>query len=190
MDGDDVMRLRAADTFIMLGDISLETGTTLHTYPTLHLNLNLIECATAEKFECAITDYTTGLELNIQLFPLSSRQLAEAHYKPGITLDLTAGILADAIHHAQCVLESVEAYLYELRAGRAGTLAPLPEPPASASVTDDGKAKAKANRKLALVPDEQVLNWNKTQIEAEIGELKQDLALRACTPLSTYALTY
>ena len=52
------------------------------------------------------------------------------------------------------------------------------------------KAKAKANRKLALVPDEQVLNWNKTQIEAEIGELKQDLALRACTPLSTYALTY
>ena len=84
MDGDDVMRLRAADMFIMLGDISLETGTTLHTYPTLHLNLNLIECATAEKFECAITDYTTGLELNIQLFPLSSRQLAEAHYKPGI----------------------------------------------------------------------------------------------------------
>ena len=52
------------------------------------------------------------------------------------------------------------------------------------------KAKAKANRKLALVPDEQVLNWNKTQIEAEIGELKQDLALRTCTPLSTYALTY
>ena len=26
MDGDDEMRLKAADTFIMLGDISLETG--------------------------------------------------------------------------------------------------------------------------------------------------------------------
>ena len=52
------------------------------------------------------------------------------------------------------------------------------------------KAKAKANRKPALVPDKQVLNWNKTQIEAEIGELRQDLALKACTLLSTYALTY
>ena len=27
MDGNDVMRLRAADTYIMPGDISLETGT-------------------------------------------------------------------------------------------------------------------------------------------------------------------
>lgn len=29
MDGDDEMRLKAADTFIMLGDISLETGATI-----------------------------------------------------------------------------------------------------------------------------------------------------------------
>ena len=28
-----MMQLREADTFIMLGDISLETGTSLHTYP-------------------------------------------------------------------------------------------------------------------------------------------------------------
>ena len=34
MDGDDVMRLRAADTFIMLGDISLETGTSVLRNPT------------------------------------------------------------------------------------------------------------------------------------------------------------
>ena len=46
---------------------------------------------------------------------------------------------------------------------------------------------------LALVPDKLVQNWSKTQIEAEIeelGELKQDLALKARTALSTYALTY
>ena len=49
-------------------------------------------------------DYTAGLELKTQLFPLSYRQLAEAHYKLGIALDLTTGRLADAIHHAQCVL--------------------------------------------------------------------------------------
>ena len=34
MDGDDTMRLRAADTFIMLGDISLETGKSVLRIPT------------------------------------------------------------------------------------------------------------------------------------------------------------
>jgi HAT1-interacting factor 1 len=38
MDGDDLMRLRAADTFIMLGDVSLETGTS----PTLPLTFTAI----------------------------------------------------------------------------------------------------------------------------------------------------
>ncbi|KAN0129345.1 hypothetical protein V8E53_012829 [Lactarius tabidus] len=157
MDGDDLMRLRAADTFIMLGDISLET----------------------EKFEQATTDYSAGLELKTQLLPLSSRQLAEVHYKLSIALDLTAGRLADAIHHAQRALESIEARLDELRAGLAGTLAPIPEPSA-ASTDSDAKGKGKSKQD-ALAPDELVQNWSKTQIEAEIkelGELKQDLALK------------
>ena len=72
--------------------------------------------------------------------------------------------------------------LDELRAGLSGTLAPLPEPStsASASATNDAKGKGK-HGVLALVTDEQVQNWSKTQIEVEIGELKQDLALKACT---------
>ena len=145
----------------------------------------------AEKFEQAITDYTAGLELKSQLLPLSSRQLAEAHYKLSIALDLTAGRLADAIHHAQRALESIEARLDELRAGLAGTLAPLPEPSASADGDAKGKGKGKQGA-LVLAPDEQVQNWSKTQIEAEIeelGELKQDLALKARTPFFTYAFT-
>ena len=40
MDGDDVMRLRAADTFIMLGDISLETGNVL----PIRIIRNLMYC--------------------------------------------------------------------------------------------------------------------------------------------------
>ncbi|KAH9006707.1 hypothetical protein EDB83DRAFT_2462851 [Lactarius deliciosus] len=155
MDGDDAVRLKVADTFIMLGDISLET----------------------EKFEQAITDYSAGLALKTELLPLSSRQLAEAHYKLSIALDLTAGRLADAIHHAQRALESIEARLDELRAGLAGTLAPLPEPTPE---DDDAKGKGKG-KQGALAPDELVQNWSKTQIEAEVkelGELKQDLALK------------
>ena len=179
MDGDDGMRLRAADTFIMLGDISLETGA-----PPSKIPLQRIFCAkytVAEKFEQAITDYSAGLALKTDLLPLSSRQLAEAHYKLSIALDLTAGRLADAIHHAQRALESIEARLDELRAGLAGTLSPPPPPP-----TDSPDAKGKGKGKPALLaPDELVQNWSKAQIEAEIkelSELKQDLALKVRSP--------
>ena len=111
---------------------------------------------------------------------MSSRQLAEAHYKLSIALDLTAGRLADAIHHAQRALESIEARLDELRAGLAGTLAPIPEPTPNDDA-DNAKGKGKG-KQCALAPDEQVQNWSKAQIEAEmkeLGELKQDLALKA-----------
>ncbi len=130
----------------------------------------------SEKFDQAITDYGSGLALKTDLLPLSSRQLAEAHYKLSIALDLTAGRLADAIHHAQRALESIEARLVELRAGLAGTLPPLPEPSDA-----NGKGKGK---QVMLAREELVQNRSKTQIEAEIkelGELKQDLALKVCS---------
>jgi HAT1-interacting factor 1 len=153
MDGNDEMRLKVADTFIMLGDISLET----------------------EKFDQAITDYSSGIALKTELLPLSSRQLAEGHYKLSIALDLTAGRLADAILHAQRALESIEARLVELHAGLAGTLPPLPEPSDT-----NGKGKGKG-KQVTLAQEELVQNRSKAQIEAEIkelGELKQDLALK------------
>ena len=94
-----------------------------------------------------------------------------------IALDLTAGRLADAIYHAQRALDSIEARLVELQAGLAGTLPPLPEP---SNAKGKGKGRGKG-RQAALAPDELVQNQSKAQIEAEIkelGELKQDLALK------------
>ena len=120
--------------------------------------------------------------MKTELLPLSSRQLAEAHYKLSIALDLTAGRLADAIHHAQRALESIEARLVELQAGLAGTLPPLPEP----SDNTNGKGKGKG-KQVVLAQEELVQNWSKAQIEAEIKELvelKQDLALKVCDSLS------
>ena len=131
-----------------------------------------------EKFDQAITDYSSGIALKTDLLPLSSRQLAEAHYKLSIALDLTAGRLADAIHHAQRALESIEARLVDLQAGLAGTLPPLPEPSET-----NGKGKGKG-KEVALAQEELVQNRSKAQIEAEIkelGELKQDLALKVCS---------
>lgn len=114
--------------------------------------------------------------MKTELLPLSSRQLAEAHYKLSIALDLTAGRLADAIHHAQRAHESIEVRLVELQGGLAGTLPPLPEPSET-----DGKGKGK---QVTLAQEELVQNRSKAQIEAEIkelGELKQDLALKVCS---------
>ncbi|KAI0060735.1 hypothetical protein BV25DRAFT_1917559 [Artomyces pyxidatus] len=150
-DEDDEVRLKLADTYIALGDVSLET----------------------EKFDQAITDYSASISLKSELLPLSSRQIAEAHYKLSMVLDLTSGRLGDAIVHAQRALESVEARLAELKAGLDGTLQPLPE------VKPDVKGKGKASARL--VRDDQVQNMSKAQIEAEakeLRELRNDLALK------------
>jgi len=106
--------------------------------------------------------------------PLSSRQIAEAHYKLSMVLDLTSGRLGDAIVHAQKALESVEARLVELKAGLDGTMKPVEEDKTDAK----GKGKASGSR---LVRDGLVQNMSEAQIAAEakeLGELKEDLALK------------
>ena len=128
-------------------------------------------CFLAEKFDQAITDYEVGLELKIDLLPTSSRQIAEAHYKLSMVLDLTSGRLSDAIIHVQKALESVESRLAELRDGLAGQLPPLPP--------QDIKGKSKSSSRLAR--DDCVQNMSKTQMESEIkelGGLRDDLALK------------
>ncbi|KAF9480542.1 hypothetical protein BDN70DRAFT_877537 [Pholiota conissans] len=149
---DDEVKLKLADTYIALGDVSLET----------------------EKFDQAISDFEAGLKLKIGLLPVSSRQIAEAHYKLSMVLDLTSGRLSDAITHAEKALESVETRLAELRTGLAGQLPPLPE------VADDPKGKGKSDT-ARLVRDDYVQNMSKVQIENEVKELsglRDDLALK------------
>ena len=122
-------------------------------------------------------DYEVGLELKIGLLPISSRHIAEAHYKLSIVLDLTSGRLSDAITHVQKALESVESRLAELRDGLAGQLPPLPAPQTGNDTTTKGKSKSSGR----LVRDDYVQNMSKTQIESEIKELhglRDDLALK------------
>ncbi|KAG6896532.1 hypothetical protein C0992_007666 [Termitomyces sp. T32_za158] len=149
---DDEVKLKLADTYIALGDVSLET----------------------EKFDQAITDYQAGLDLKIHLLPVTSRQIAEAHYKLSMVLDLTPGRLSDAIAQAEKALESVESRLAELRDGLSGQLPALPEEKPSTK----GKGKSTGSQ---LVRDELVQNMSKLQIEAEFKELsglREDLALK------------
>lgn len=152
-DEDDETKLKLADTYIALGDISLET----------------------EKFDQAITDFTAGLKLKEELLPFSSRHVAEAHYKLSMVLDLTPGRLSDAITHAQKALDSVETRIALLRDGLAGQL-PNCSPK---SQQEDVKGKGKAAPKLAR--DGLPQDMSKPQMESELKELlglKEDLALK------------
>ena len=132
-----------------------------------------------EKFDLAIPDYEAALALKAELLPLSSRQLAEAHYKLSIVLDLTSGRLSQAIEHAEKALDSVEARLAEMRNAQSGQVRPIPD---SVKPVSKGKGKAKATPKI-LAPDELVQNMTKSQIEAEMKDLeglREDLALKVC----------
>ncbi|KAK0489085.1 hypothetical protein IW261DRAFT_394003 [Armillaria novae-zelandiae] len=148
--GDEQVGLKLADTYISLGDVSLET----------------------EKFDQAITDYEAALALKVELLPFSSRQIAEAHYKLSIVLDLTSGRLADSIVHAEKALQSLESRLTEL-------LAALPNSSASPPpVQQDLKGKGKATKPVS---EDAVERLTTSQIENEIKELKglkDDLLLK------------
>lgn len=129
-----------------------------------------------EKFDQAINDYTAGLALKDELLPLSSRQIAEAHYKLSIVLDLTSGRLSDSITHAERALDSVEARLAELRVALSGQ--GLVKPASKGDTKGKGKATGPA-----LLGDDAVSAMTKGQMEAEEKELqglREDLALKVC----------
>ncbi|KZS94618.1 hypothetical protein SISNIDRAFT_50775 [Sistotremastrum niveocremeum HHB9708] len=149
-DEGDEIKLKLADTYIALGDVSLET----------------------ENFDQAILDFTAGTKLKMDILPFSSRQIAEAHYKLGLVLDLTSGRLADAIEHMETAIASVDARLTELRNGQQGVFDQAAEPP------KDSKGKGKAKR---LVRDPLVRDMSSEQIASEIKdleEMKQELELK------------
>ncbi|KAJ6451521.1 hypothetical protein C8R47DRAFT_978104 [Mycena vitilis] len=151
---DEDVQLKLADTYIALGDVSLETGIT-------------------QKFDQAITDYEAGLGLKDRLLPQSSRQIAEAHYKLSMVLDLTSGRLGDAITHAERALESIEYRLAEL--ANPTEAAPVPEEGTKPDLKGKGKAKTH------LVHDHVVREMSALQREAETKELaglKEDLATK------------
>ncbi|KAH8832902.1 hypothetical protein DL96DRAFT_1677194 [Flagelloscypha sp. PMI_526] len=136
-DGTTENKLKLAECYIALGDVSLET----------------------EKFDQAILDYEEAAHLKADLLPLSSRQIAEVHYKLSIVLDLTSGRLSEAITHADKALKSIDSRLKELEDM-------LP------SATENGQADA---------PLDSVKRLSKEQAEKELKELhslREDLALK------------
>jgi len=113
---------------------------------------------------------------------MSSRQIAEAHYKLSMVLDLTSGRLSDAIEHAKKALESVLARIQELKDGLNAELPPAPV----AERGEDKKGKGKATP-LLLLAEDLVRSMSKSQMENELREmegLKEDLALKVANHIT------
>ncbi|KAK7056262.1 hypothetical protein VNI00_002815 [Paramarasmius palmivorus] len=160
--GDQELSLKLADTYIALGDVSLETDL---------LDMLSNQRLPPEKFDQAITDYESALTLKEEILPVFSRQIAEAHYKLCIVLDLTSGRLADAIAHAEKALQSIESRLGELERAKSS-------PTEQRDPKADKKGKGKAP---AVLKDESIQNMTPAQVEGEIkelSELKDDLAVK------------
>ncbi|KAF5355347.1 hypothetical protein D9758_006097 [Tetrapyrgos nigripes] len=146
---DENTTLKLADIYITLGDVSLET----------------------EKFDQAITDYEAGLDLKKKFLPLSSRQIAEAHYKLSIVLDMTPGRLSDAITHAEQAHSSIQDRINALKEGQSN-------PAESNEAKPDPKGKGKAAAGPSV---NDIKNLTPAQIESEIKELTElgeDLKLK------------
>jgi HAT1-interacting factor 1 len=116
------------------------------------------------------------------VLPFSSRQIAEGHLKLALVLDITSGRLADAIHHVELSIQSVEERLSELRLGPQ-SLASLTMPEQS-SPQKDLKGKGKARK---LIRDPAVSSMTAAEIEDEIKDLegmKGELQMKVRIPTS------
>lgn len=127
-----------------------------------------------EKFDQAITDFETSLGFKMKILPTSSRQIAEAHYKLSIVLDMTPGRLSDSIIHAEKALESIETRLAELKEA-------LPNSSSTAPPAEQADPKGKGKAKAPALGDVSISRMTTSQIDSEVKELdglKEDLVLK------------
>lgn len=126
-----------------------------------------------EKFDQAVNDYTSGLNLKKELLPSHSRQIAEAHYRLSLALDLTPGKLALAIEHAEKAIVSVDGRLEMLRTALASASTDADSKMEDASTTSNAKGKGKASGFISSLANDSIEGLTKDQIEAQIKEFEE-----------------
>ncbi|CAE6413077.1 unnamed protein product [Rhizoctonia solani] len=140
-EGED-MKLKLSEAYMSLGDVSLET----------------------EKFEQAISDYTSGLNIKTQLLPFYSRQICEVHYRLCLVFDLTSNKMNEAIRHIEQAISSLQA--------RVTVIKDHLESP------QDTKGKGKGK---GIAVNDPIDTMDEAQLQAElkdVEELLKDLSLK------------
>ncbi|CAE6350303.1 unnamed protein product [Rhizoctonia solani] len=140
-EGDD-MKLKLSEAYMSLGDVSMET----------------------EKFEQAVSDYTSGLAIKTQLLPFYSRQVCEAHYRLALVLDLTPNKVTEGVRHIEQAISSLQA--------RVAVIKDRLESPSDSK----GKGKGKG-----IAVTDSIDTMDEAQLQAElkdVEELLKDLSLK------------
>jgi HAT1-interacting factor 1 len=130
----------------------------------------------AEKFDQAILDMTSALEIRAQHLPLSSRDIADCHFRLSMAYDMTVGQLEKQIEHVEKALASVKAREEELASA-------LPNAPETKHVElpaadPKGKGKATVSGEAAEDPlnwlpkDDNVAKMTKGQIESDLRDVR------------------
>ena len=139
-------------------------------------NHHCISGTFAEKFDQAILDMTSALEIRAQHLPLSSRDIADCHFRLSMAYDMTVGQLEKQIEHVEKALASVRAREEDLTGALPNAPESKPvEPPAA---DPKGKGKATTSGEAAEDPlnwlpqDDKVANMTKGQIESELRDVK------------------
>ncbi|KAG8857929.1 hypothetical protein FRB91_010625 [Serendipita sp. 411] len=149
MQGDE-SQLKLAATYMALGDISLET----------------------EKFDQAILDYKSALDIKEKLLPHTNRQIAEAHFRLSLAFDMTSGKLENQIEHVEKALESLKERLTILKELLPKAAESKPTEDAVSDPKGKGKATAVQENPLGWTPKiESLDNMIKSEIEAEIKDV-------------------
>ena len=139
-------------------------------------NHHCISGTFAEKFDQAILDMTSALEIRAQHLPLSSRDIADCHFRLSMAYDMTVGQIEKQIEHVEKALASVRAREEDL----AGALPNAPESKPVEPPAEDPKSKGKATTSGEAVEDplnwlpkdDKVANMTKGQIESELRDVK------------------
>ncbi|KAI9309432.1 hypothetical protein BJ944DRAFT_236121 [Cunninghamella echinulata] len=126
---DDATKLKLAEVLLLLGDISLET----------------------EKFSAALPDFRKAIDIKESILKPDDRQLAEAHYKYALALELSSDSVEEALQELKKASTVLKARIQTLESG-------------DANENDGGKGKGKP-----------VLSEDAKKEIAEIQELVTDM---------------
>lgn len=119
---------------------------------------------------------TSALEIRAQHLPLSSRDIADCHFRLSMAYDMTVGQLERQVEHAEKALASVRAREDELAAALPDAPETRPVEPSAADPKGKGKVTTSgeaAEDPLNWLPkDDKVENMTKGQIESELRDVK------------------
>ncbi|KAI9287403.1 hypothetical protein BC943DRAFT_319709 [Umbelopsis sp. AD052] len=167
-DSNQEARLKLADVYSCLGDVSLET----------------------EKFDQAIPDFRSALSIKQTILDEDNRELAELHYKLALALEYSTSEQPQAIEETQNAVKVLRNRLSTLKEKQLAESGDVKGKGKESSVIVDSGRTSDIQKEIdeiqELIPDMEVKIEelrNPKQLEAQVDMLKEMLGLKGSTGL-------